>query len=135
MADHTMRRSSSANTAQAVKPSAGIASSHATALNTGLRLTTHTASGTTTIATAPNNNRPSDVSSISGYSNRLSSCADSRKADGWRLGSQRQEVDRRIACIGRSYRPSVDVAYGPLGLNPGGNTRHPPRGNSPTYTP
>ncbi len=45
---------------------AGIASGKAMPCTDGLRFTTHTASGTTTSATAPNSRRPLVVSSISG---------------------------------------------------------------------
>jgi hypothetical protein len=48
----------------------------------------------TTSATAPNSRRPPWVSSIDGYSSRLSSCAASRKADGWR---------RAMAAHGRDH--------------------------------
>src|SRR5687767_8327742 len=75
----------SSTIASAVSAIAGPASNQAIQFTDGLLLTTHTASGTTTSATAPNSTRPVGVSSISGYSSRLSSCAASSNADGCRL--------------------------------------------------
>ena len=63
---------------------AGSARHQATQPRAGLRLTTQTASSSTTMPNAPNSARPAAACSITGYSITPSSCTASSNADGWR---------------------------------------------------
>src|SRR4249919_349994 len=62
---------------------AGAAKTHAIQFTAGLRLTTHSASATTTAPTEANTRRPLPVSAITGNSTSEISCAASRTAEGW----------------------------------------------------